>query len=113
MDQTDDTGDLLRQEISACLVPLQTAGVVDRARFSALLSAVAAVAAQLKGTDLISKSLLREIVTTAKVLRAEALHLPDEGAALVRVADELDVLCDLILADETPDDRRPGVPRIT
>lgn len=112
MNEIETIADNLRQEISNFLVPIQTSKVIKKNHFQSILSAVELLASQLKGIDLVSKSLLNEIFVTVKILRAEASHFGSDEATLIDMAGKLEYVFELILKDETSDQRQPGVPRI-
>ena len=112
MNNIDEISRLLRERISGFLVPLQTRKAIDKAAFEGLAECARQLARQLKGTTLVSKAVLNEIRVTIGVLRAEAQYAGDKAPELVGMANRLEMVFDLILRDETPDDRVPGVPRI-
>ncbi|WP_218008509.1 hypothetical protein, partial [Janthinobacterium agaricidamnosum] len=66
----------------------------------------------LKNSELISKSLLNELHTAAKILRAEAPFVKGKSATLVKMAEQLELTFDLILRGECHNDRISGVPRV-
>lgn len=90
---------------------LLAAEVFDRAAFEALKQRVCAKADALKGEYVISKQLLGCLRGAAKAIRNQAPYVPaaQESAAL---ADEFEMVLDLLIAGENPSDRVPGVPRI-
>ncbi|MEQ1698768.1 MAG: hypothetical protein ABMA25_01600 [Ilumatobacteraceae bacterium] len=86
---------------------------MDEDRFNELVLATEAAVRSLKGHRLLDRELLLEIHLVERVLRRESEHLVGASALLViTAADRLDYLFDLILRGESPEDRRPGVPRI-
>ena len=105
---TDD----LREAITSFLVPLQTTRILNRNAFLTLNKAVEALAQALKGTDYVSKAVLNEMYVTIQVMRAEAPYFKEETASIQEMADKLEYCFALILRNESPSDRVPGVPRI-
>jgi hypothetical protein len=65
-----------------------------------------------KGNDSVSKALLHELYTVPRVVIAEAEHRPVERPRLEHMARTLEYCFGLLLLDEVPEDRVPGVPRI-
>lgn len=113
MSEIEIFADDFRQKISDFLVPIQTSKFVSEEKFRAVQQALELVASKLKDRDLVSKSLLNEAYVTIKILRAEAPHFnKDESMAIVNMANKLEFIFDLILKNETTDQRKPGVPRI-
>ena len=102
----------LREDIGNLLVELQTAKTVNKAAFDSVVKLSNELARALKSSELISKSLLNELRTLIKVLRAEAPFLKEESVFLEDMADQMDMIFDLILRGEVLDDRQPGIPRI-
>jgi hypothetical protein len=103
----------LRQKISDFLVPIQTSRVVNETNFKSVQQTLEQIASKLKDIDLVSKSLLNEAYVTIKILRAEAPNFNgDESIILVNMANKLEFIFELILKNETVDQRKPGVPRI-
>lgn len=106
------TGPRIRDAVSNFLIPLQTTRVVKREAFEELAASVKALAKQLKGHDLVPKSLLNEIYGTMQALRNEAPYFKGEAATLEDMANQLEMTLGLILIGESHEDRVPGVPRI-
>jgi hypothetical protein len=102
----------LREAISSFLVPLQTTRVLNKDAFIKLLKIVEALAQTLKGIDSVSKSVLNELYVTIQVLRAEAPYVKGETSAIQEMAGKLEYYFALILRNETPSERIPGVPRV-
>ena len=104
--------DELREAITGFVVPLQTTKVLNRDAFAVLNQLCEKLAHALKGTDLVSKSLLNELYVTIQVIRAEAPYVRGETSLLQEMAAKLEYCFALILRNESPADRVPGVPRI-
>jgi hypothetical protein len=111
-DITSTSGPRIREAVSNLLIPLQTTRVVKREAFDELNNSVKTLAKQLKGHDLVPKSLLNEVYGTMQVLRNEAPYFKGETAALEDMAKQLEKTLGLILIGESHEDRVPGVPRI-
>jgi len=101
-----------KADLGLFLLNVQTVRVVDAAAFEKVDREAAELARTLKGQSLVPKSLLNELRSAIKVLRAEAPYMGGGRNDLVRMADKLEMTFDLILIGETPEDRVPGVPRI-
>jgi len=106
------TGPLIRDAVSNFLIPLHTTRVVKREAFEELAVAVKTLAKQLKGHDLVPKSLLNEVYGTMQALRNEVPYFKGETAALEDMANQLEMSLGLILIGESHEDRVPGSPRI-
>lgn len=98
--------------VSRLLIPLQTRKVVDRGAFEDLERCACNLARKLKGADLLPRAVLNELKVAIGVLRAEARHTGGEEPNLIGMSNRLEMVFDLILRGESPDDRVPGVPRI-
>ncbi len=105
-------GEALRVAITGFLVPVQTTREVVHPAFVAMYEQARLLVQVCKGTEEIPKSLLRELVGVYTILREEAPHLGEQRQALEDMADKIECCFRQILADEVPEDRRPGVPRI-
>jgi hypothetical protein len=101
-----------REAISSFLVPLQTTKALNRNAFLTLNRVVETLAQALKGSDCVSKSVLNELYVTIQVMRAEAPYVKGETAAIQEMAAKLEYCFALILRNESPSDRVPGVPRL-
>ena len=112
MNNIEEVSRVLRDRISELLVPLQTRKVIDGAAFEGVAECTRQLARQLKGSELVPKTVLNEIRVTIGVLRAEAPYAGDKTPDLISMANRLEMVFDLILRGETSDDRVPGVPRI-
>lgn len=113
MNDVEVIGEELREAITQFLVPLRTVRIVDQFAFDKLEHAARLLTAKLKGNDLISKSLLKELYATAGIIRAQAPYLKAETAKLEQMADQIQMIFDLIIWDESYDDRKSGVPRVS
>jgi hypothetical protein len=102
----------LRAAVTEFLVPLPTTRVINQAAFDRLRRAAVGYAERMRTVDKLSKSILREIHASAKIILAEAPFFGDQSATLQAMAGELQKTFDLILIGEAPGDRKPGVPRI-
>ncbi|HEX4510590.1 MAG TPA: hypothetical protein VH328_10935 [Burkholderiaceae bacterium] len=112
MNDIDEISRELRDQVSRLLVPLQTRKAIDQAAFDALEQCVRNLARKLKGSELLPRAALNELKVTIGVLRAESQHAGSEAPKLVGMSNRLEMVFDLILRGESPDDRIPGVPRI-
>lgn len=103
----------MRSAVSQALIPMQTDGTVSRDSLNALVDVTEELVRALKGQRFVDREVLREIYFAERVLRAEAKNLPDnELRDVTASADRMQLLFGLLLLDESPDDRRPGVPRV-
>jgi len=107
-----EVADSLRRAITAAIVPLQTMRGAKKEEFARLQASARALVTALKGRDLVSKTLLKEIYACVQVLRNEAPHAATDRRYLEDEADKLELCFGLILDDEDHSDRKPGVPRI-
>jgi hypothetical protein len=98
--------------LSRFLLSIQTVRIVDLEAFQEIDREAEELALALKGRPLVPKSLLNELRTATKVLRAEAPYIEGGKNPLVKMADMLEMTFDLILIDKCNGDRAPGVPRI-
>jgi hypothetical protein len=101
-----------REAITNAIVPLQTVRVVKPDEFARLEKVAAELVILLKGHELVSKSLLNEFFVSAQVLRNEAPHFGADRGRIEAVAQKIEYYLSLILKDETPQQRVPGVPRV-
>ncbi|WP_338768683.1 hypothetical protein [Massilia sp. METH4] len=101
-----------QEKIGNLLLSVQTTKTVDSQAFQEVDNKAKLLARLLKDRKLISKSLLNELHTAAKILRAEAPYMKEHSAALVKLAEQLELTFDLILRGECHGDRVPGVPRV-
>jgi len=111
-DQIEKAAASFREAITNAIVPLQTVRTVKADEFARLEKCAAELVALLKGRDLVSKALLNEFFVSAQILRNEALHCGKERALVEGVAQKIEYYLGLILKDESPQQRVPGVPRI-
>lgn len=90
---------------------LLAAETFDRAAFQALREHICRKAEQLRGESVVSKQLLACLRGASEAIRNQASHVAAAGEHLA-LADEFDLLLDVIIAGEGCGDRQPGVPRI-
>jgi hypothetical protein len=107
-----EIGESLKACVTALLVPIQTTRAIDEDAFRALHEQALRLVRACKGRDEVPKGLLRELHATFSILRAEAEHFGTRRRELEEMANDIEVCFGLILGDEVPEDRRPGVPRI-
>lgn len=112
MSDPDELQHRLKNDLGRFLRDVQTLRVVDAATFLKVDGGAAELARAFKGQSHVPKSILNELRTATKLLRAEAPYIEGESSRLVEMADKLEMTFDLILKGESPEDRVPGVPRI-
>jgi hypothetical protein len=83
----------------------------DPAAFKALREHICRKAEDLRGEYVISKQILKCLREPSGVIRNQAEHVPAAREQL-SVADDFEILLDLLIAGEGCADRQPGVPRI-
>jgi hypothetical protein len=105
-------GESLREAVSRLLVPVQTTRVVNEAAFQDLHDRAIGLVRLCKGMDDVPKALLAELLGVYSVLRAEAPYFGKKKQVLEAMADKIESCFRMILADEVPEDRQAGVPRI-
>lgn len=111
-DKIAQAADSLRRAITEAIVPLQTMRGAKKEAFERLQISARTLATALKGHDLLSKALLKELYACIQILRNEAPHAAKDRSFLEGEADKLELCFGLILEDEDHSDRKPGVPRI-
>lgn len=108
--------ELARKKFETCigdfLLSIQTNRIVDHEAFREVDAQAKNLARLLRDKETVSKSLLNGLYTASKILRAEAPYLGGETSSVIKMADQLELIFDLILRGECPADRVPGVPRI-
>jgi hypothetical protein len=102
----------LREAVTQFLVPLKTMQPVDVGAFDRIHGLVVELMHSYKGSDRVSKSLLHELFAVPRSISAELEHRSAERDTLEQMAQMLEYCFGLLLLDETPEDRKPGVPRI-
>ena len=112
MQNIDSLAASLREAVTNFLVPLQTTRVVKPEAFEVLHNIAKDLMREFVGTDKISKSLLNEIYVTVLTMKAEAPYFDGHKEQLEEMANALEMCFSLILKNEVPEDRVPGVPRI-
>ncbi len=85
---------------------------VDQDALDFMCSEVEKLTYRFKDVDSVSKTLLCDIYTVIETAKAQAPYCGDSAEALLSDIYRLQTLFGLILSDETPRDRMPGVPRI-
>jgi hypothetical protein len=87
-------------------------GERDEKAFDFIHAEVESLCYRLKDVDLVSKTILKKIYSLINAAESEAPHCKGSEKRLVEMAQRLRFLFGLILIGETPDERKPGVPRI-
>lgn len=113
MTQFEARQEQFKDDLLKFLVGIQIRRVVDRAMFSRIDRGAIELARLLKGQPLVPRSLLNEFRMATKAMRAEAPYVAGGENELITMANRLEFIFDLILMGESPDDRVPGVPRIS
>lgn len=90
---------------------LLTADTFDGVAFDALYDHVAHKARDLREVSVVSKQILRSLRQASAAIRSRSEYVPSVHDKLP-VADRFEMLLDLIIIGEHPDDRKPGVPRV-
>jgi hypothetical protein len=90
---------------------LRAAEVFDHAAFLSLLTYLRERAKELRYDAAIPKQIVLAILGASTAITSRAEYLPEVRAHLA-LANEFDVLLDLIARGEDPDGRKPSVPRI-
>jgi hypothetical protein len=111
-DSIESTTAAFREAITKFIVPLQTTRVIKMNEFDAMDKSARELTSLLKGNELVSKSLLNEFFITVQVIRNEAPYFGKDSVQLEELARKIEYYLGLILTDETPEQRIPGVPRI-
>jgi hypothetical protein len=95
------------------ILSLQTLRHIDLDSFEAILDCIKSASEILKRQENVPKAFLKDLRIVSKTLRAEAPHFGDEASTLLKMAERLEYLFDLILLGESQADRKPGVPRFS
>ncbi|AJA10271.1 hypothetical protein SKP52_16995 [Sphingopyxis fribergensis] len=90
---------------------LLTADTFDGAAFEALYNHISDKARDLREVSVVSKQILRSLRQAAATIRSRSEDVASVQDKLP-VADRFEMLLDLIIIGEHPDDRKPGTPRI-
>lgn len=90
---------------------LLTADMFDGAAFEALYNHISDKARDLREVSVVSKQILRSLRQAAASIRSRAEYVASVQDKLP-VADRFEMLLDLIIIGEHPEDRKPGTPRI-
>jgi hypothetical protein len=112
MSNLDFAQESYKEIVGKFLLGIQTKRLVDFSLFQEVEKQTKLLASFFKDQELVSKSLLNELHTAAKILRTEAPFVKDKSAELIKMAEQLELIFDLILRGEVPSDRIPGVPRL-
>ena len=84
----------------------------DASAFKAVRQHICRKADALRGEYVISKQILKCLREASGALRDQTAHIPGAHERLF-LADDFEMLLDLLIAGEGCEDRQPGVPRIT
>ncbi len=90
---------------------LLAADTFDASAFRSLIDYLSGKAEDIKGENVISKQVLGSLRTAASAIRSRSDYLQQVRENL-GLADEFEMLLDLMIISESPQDRVPGVPRI-
>ena len=110
--ELSEIGGALRDAVTLFFVPLQTSRQIDEAAFRALHGEGLRLVRACKGREDVPKALLKELLVAYSILRNEAPYFGDKTSILEDMANKLESCFRLIISDEVPEDRQPGVPRI-
>lgn len=102
----------LKEWTGRFLLSIQVERDVDLLAAQEVISRAKELARALKGCELVPRDALKELHMTKKILRAEIPYLKNGADEVIKVADEIEFIFDLILLGECCEDRVPGVPRI-
>ncbi|GGY21192.1 hypothetical protein [Paludibacterium paludis] len=102
----------LRRQIGRLLLSIQAERSIDLLAVQMVVEQVKELAKTLKGSELLPRTVLYELHTAIKILRAEIPHIKHGRDDVVRTVDEIELAFDLILRGECHESRVPGVPRI-
>ncbi|WP_434577354.1 hypothetical protein J3P95_10810 [Pseudomonas sp. Z5-35] len=102
----------LREWTGRLLLPIQAERQIDLLAAREVVLCAKKLARTLKGCELIPRSILNELHRTIRILRAEIPYLKNGVGDASQVADEIELVFDMILRGECFGDRVPGVPRI-
>lgn len=94
------------------LLSIQAERQIDLLAVREVIFCAKELARALKGCELIPRSILGELHRTIRVLRAELPYQKKGVDDASQVADEIELVFDLILRGECFEDRVLGVPRI-
>lgn len=102
----------LDEQFTRFFTPLQTTRAVDRIALEAFYDTAQRLPALLKGTDVVSKPLLRTLYVAMSILRAEAPYTKNDSCFLEEMADKIQMIFDLIIYDDSLEGWKPGIPRV-
>ncbi|KTE41452.1 MULTISPECIES: hypothetical protein [unclassified Sphingopyxis] len=83
----------------------------DATAFAALKDYLSGKAEAIKSEHVVSKQVLGVLRDASKAIRNQAPYVPQARDNL-SLADEFEMILDLMIIGESPSDRIPGVPRI-
>lgn len=112
MSDLDSAQESFKENVGNFLLSVQTMKTINSTAFQEVNAQAKLLARLLKDRELISKSMLNELHTAAKIMRAEAPYVKGQSVTLVEMAEQLELTFDLILRGECHSDRVPGVPRV-
>ncbi|WP_139236823.1 hypothetical protein [Rugamonas rubra] len=101
-----------KEKVGSFILAVQTMKIVDYKVAQDVVCQSKLLARLLKDKELVSKSILNELYTAARMLRTEAPFIKGHSDALVEMAEQLELTFYLILRGECHDDRVSGVPRV-
>ena len=90
---------------------LLAADTFDASAFRSLIDYLSEKAEAIKGEHVVSKQVLGSLRTAASAIRSRAAYVQQAKDNLA-LADECEMLLDLMIVGESPRDRVPGVARI-
>ncbi|MDF9833469.1 hypothetical protein M2103_001693 [Ereboglobus sp. PH5-5] len=108
----DEAISAYRQAMMDFIGPIQTIRVIKDNEFEKLHAAAVMLMRAFKGKDCIPKDVLADLYMTYGVLRAEAPYFGENREKLEEMAGKIQTCFGLILGNEVPEDRQPGIPRI-
>lgn len=112
MNEVTRISENFKEELGIFLLDIQTARILNESAFCRIETNSQEIAKQLKKHPLVPKSVLHEMRTAIKILRAEAPYMPEKKQVMNNMADRLEMTFDLILLGEDHGDRSSGTPRI-
>jgi hypothetical protein len=102
----------LDRDLYDFLLPITMSKPAVKAAFEKAERSAADVARALKGRDDLPRDVLRSIYKAIGVIRAQLPYQKEGRDELASMCNKLEMVFFLILEGESPDDRKPGVPRI-
>lgn len=101
----------LRSSGAELVTALQSTKEIKQPAFERLDQASRELARLLKGAEQLPRRIVNDLYITAKIRENEGPHSKD-SVRVGQMAAALYMTFDLILLGESPDDRRPDVPRV-